>query len=87
MPVIEIVKAKCDKCGGGRRTIDIRNFQKSFFAITLKVLQIWNGKKKCWVCKKQPKVGERWGVSINNGERNRIYCPICSELIEKKLKK
>lgn len=85
MPVIEIVKAKCDKCGSGRRVIDIKSFAKNFCIITESTLRIWNGKKKCWICKKQPEVDERWSISINNGERNRLYCPACGELIEKKL--
>ena len=86
MPVIEIVKAKCDKCGSGKRTIDISHFRKGMFAITESTLRIWNGKKRCWVCKKLPNVGEKWGMSTNNSERNRLYCPECSEIIERKLR-
>ncbi len=85
MPVVEIVKAKCDKCGGGRRIININQFKKEFTTVAESALRIWNGKTKCCVCKKQPEVGEKWGISINNGEKNHLYCPTCSELIEKTL--
>jgi len=85
MPMIEIVKAKCEHCGSGRKVINIKDFKKNFCIIASSTIQIWNGRKKCWICKKQPEVGEWWSISINIGERNRLYCPECSEIVERRL--
>ena len=85
-----IVNLKSKNCACGRsistKTIDIESFRKEMFAITDSTLMIWNNKKCCWRCKKKPEVGENWGISINNGEKNRIFCPECAEFIENELK-
>ena len=85
MPIIQIKPASCEHCGSGKRTINIDQFRKDFTIVTEAALGIWNGKTKCWVCKKPPVVGEVWGISINIGEKNRLYCPECSNTIEQQL--
>ena len=67
------------------RTIDIQQFKKEMFEITESTLRIWKNKKCCWRCKNIPAVGEKWGLSINVGEKNRLFCPTCAEYIEKEL--
>ena len=68
------------------KSIDIAIFRKKMFTITNNTIRIWNDKKRCWRCKKKPKIGEIWGISINNREKNRIFCPGCAELVGNELK-
>jgi hypothetical protein len=84
MPTIELKQASCT-CGSGKRDINIRQFRKDFIVVTKSTLRIWCGRTKCWVCKKIPVVGETWGISINNNEKNRLYCPECADDIEQKM--
>lgn len=78
-----------DIYGSGRRTINIKSFQKDFVLITDRILNVWSDRHKCWVkcwvCKKKPVAGESWGFSFNEGEKNRLYCPKCSEMVQKKI--
>jgi len=82
-----VLSEKNCKCGEiiSKRKIDIRIFRKEICEITETTLRIWNDKKCCWKCKTKPKAGEKWGVSFNNVERNRLFCPKCSSFIEKKM--
>jgi len=88
MPVITLKTIDCPHCHKPIRatTIDIESFKKNMFNITETTLKIWNDRTHCWICKEKPKVGETWGLSLNNNERNRLFCPKCSEVIENKLK-
>ena len=87
MPIIELKQASCKQCGSGKRTINIKSFRKDFMLVTEQTLRIWRDKKKCWACKAKPKVNEKWGISINHGEKNRVYCPMCSTNIESLLER
>ena len=86
--IIELSHKDC-VCGRriSTRAIDIKQFKKDMFPITETTLRIWNDKKCCWKCKKKPQIGERWGMSINYNERNRLFCPICAEYVEKEIEK
>ena len=88
MTLITLSEKSC-KCGEkiSTRKIDIKSFRQDMFKIDEKTLQIWNGgsSKKCWKCKKSPVVGETWGLSNNNGERNRLFCPDCAKFIAERL--
>ncbi len=80
-----ILSTKQCKCGEkiSGRTIDIKEFRKEMFTITENDI---SRKWKCWKCKEQPKVGEKWGISINNSEKNRLFCPGCAGAIANLLK-
>ena len=85
MPFIELKPPSCKHCGSGRRRINIKSFLKDFVLITDRILNVWSDRHKCWVCKKKPVAGELWGLSVNEGERNRLYCPKCSEMVQEKI--
>lgn len=84
MPFIELKPPSCKHCGSGRRTINIKSFRKDFVLVTERILNVWHN-KCCWVCKKKPVVGESWGISFNEGEKNRLYCQKCSEMVQEKI--
>lgn len=84
MMTIELSK-KCQCCGRGGRTLDVKHFKKETFKITESVLKMWDT-KCCWKCKKKPQLNEVCGMVNSHSEPNRIFCPVCSEYVEERLK-
>lgn len=90
MPIVTLSETKC-ACGRikSKRTMNITAWEKELFAITPKMTNIFSkSNKRCWKCKNKPIIsGELWGLSINKGEKNRLFCPECSNYIQQELDK
>jgi len=74
------------------KDVNIISFDKSSFIINRSLIQSlkrpkrW--KKHCYRCRRNPDViGEIWGKSESSVDIDRVYCPKCSEHIEKLIKK
>lgn len=82
---IHLSEKKCS-CGNkvGGRSIRIQQFAEFDFKLTQRTVDIWKN-KSCWKCKAKPVVDQEWSMSINVGERNRLFCPDCTEFIKKQL--
>ncbi len=88
MKTVVLSKNHCENCDHvtGKRTINIKHFKKNFVPLNKSALKIWESRKtKCWWCKKKPVLGETWGLSINPPEKNRVWCAVCAEKLEKEL--
>ena len=87
---VTLIEKRC-KCGEviSCKTIDIKAFKQGMFKVDEKAIKAWtDGKHKlktCWRCGKLPEIGEVWGLSLNNGERNRLFCEKCGVFVADQL--
>jgi len=86
-----ILSTKLCECGRiiSRRTIDVEQFVQMSLFMSEPILRKFKHirDEKCWKCKTSPKQGEWWGLSINHGEKNRVFCPKCSQFMQDELNK
>lgn len=74
------------KCECGRSVkkwkLKYETFKKDYFNVTERTASVIWKKKCCWLCKSKPVAGEKWSMSFGGKlEKNRLFCPECSEVI------
>lgn len=82
---ISLKDYKCQHCDKTVRRWNLKvvKFMKDYFTIGNST--IWK-KRKCWLCKKSPVIGDSWSISYGGThEKNRLFCSECSPVIQSKL--